>query len=95
MVSSTNAPNGNLGMDALINVLSHELTEIASDPFLNAWYDNNGAENADKCSWNVLNVSTGTPVNPLGIWSNQLGPRKFLIQNNWGRFPTEGCQQTA
>lgn len=52
----------------------HELAEANSDPLLNAWYDNSGAENGDKCAW--LAPSTGGSGNLPGgyavqsLWSN-------------------------
>ena len=30
---------------------AHEITEAASDPLINAWYDLDGNENADICAW--------------------------------------------
>ena len=35
----------------MVSVIAHELEEAATDPDLNAWYDNRGYENADKCAW--------------------------------------------
>ncbi len=49
-VQST-SPNGNAGVDAMVSTIAHELEESATDPLLNAWYDANGSENADKCAW--------------------------------------------
>jgi hypothetical protein len=59
------------GLSALANVLGHELSEALTDPNLNAWYDNNGAENADKCAWTFNGVETFT------------GGSKWYIQGNW------------
>jgi len=41
----------------MISVIAHELTETASDPEVNAWYDSSGTagENADKCAWSYGN----------------------------------------
>jgi Phosphate-induced protein 1 conserved region len=44
-------PNGNAGVDGMASVIAHELEETNTDPNLNAWYDRNGSENADKCAW--------------------------------------------
>jgi hypothetical protein len=38
------------------STIGHELAEAATDPELNAWQDADRNENADKCSWNFLNV---------------------------------------
>ena len=31
-------PNGNVGIDGMINVISHELAELSSNPLINVWY---------------------------------------------------------
>jgi hypothetical protein len=62
------------GLQALGNVSGHELSEMMTDPQLNAWYDSKGAENADKCAWtfgeNLLNLG-GTSWKIQGNWSNR------------------------
>jgi hypothetical protein len=62
------------GLEALGNVSGHELSEMMTDPQLNAWYDSGGAENADKCAWtfgkNLLNFG-GTSWKIQGNWSNR------------------------
>ncbi len=79
-------PNGNAGVDGMASVITHELEEALSDPDLNAWYDSNGAENADKCAWTFgsaqsqaangafYNVSLNNPLNNV--------TRNFLLQRN-------------
>ena len=42
---------GSDGLKASVNVSGHELSEMLTDPQLNAWYDSKGAENSDKCAW--------------------------------------------
>ena len=39
-----------VAIDAMLSVYAHELVEAVSDPLLNAWFDNTGYENADKCA---------------------------------------------
>jgi len=62
------------GLAAIANVSAHEFSEARSDPNLNAWYDNQGQENGDKCAWsfNVPSVkfSDGTAWKVQGEWSN-------------------------
>ncbi|MCA1812432.1 MAG: hypothetical protein LC624_00600 [Halobacteriales archaeon] len=66
-------------LDGASIVGGHEFTEMATDPHINAWYDSNGAENADKCAWrangngHVQNIvlSTGTFA-VQGAWSNDV-----------------------
>jgi hypothetical protein len=74
--AQSTSPNGNAGADGL----AHELVEAVSDPDLNAWYDNRGYENADKCAWTfgtTYTVSNGSKANVR--W----GTRDYLIQRNW------------
>jgi hypothetical protein len=78
--SMQQAPNGNLGADAMASILSHELEEATTDPDLNAWYDTRGYENADKCAWTF--GTTYAAAN--GATANvKIGTRDYLIQRNW------------
>jgi len=73
------SPNGSTSLDAMASVLTHEIDETITDPFLNAWYDSYGSENADKCAWTF-----GTTTTSSGYQYNvQLGSLKYLIQQNW------------
>jgi Phosphate-induced protein 1 conserved region len=77
---TASSPNGDPGVDAMVSVISHELEESASDPELNAWYDSNGEENADKCAWTfgaTYNAKNGSFANM------KLGGMDYLIQQNW------------
>jgi Phosphate-induced protein 1 conserved region len=79
-VQTTTSPNGNPGADAMASVVAHELEETATDPDLNAWYDQRGYENADKCAWTfgtTYSVANGSKANM------KLGNLDFLIQRNW------------
>ena len=78
--AQTTSPNGNAGVDGMISVIAHELEEAISDPNLNAWYDSNGSENADKCAW-TFGHSLSTL--PNGAQYNvTLGGVNFLVQRN-------------
>ncbi|HYM00660.1 MAG TPA: hypothetical protein VEZ90_17025 [Blastocatellia bacterium] len=76
--AQTTSPNGNAGVDGMVSVIAHELSEATTDPELNAWFDSNGAENGDKCAWTFghaqFQVSNGSFANIT------LGSRNFLIQ---------------
>jgi hypothetical protein len=85
---TTASPNGNPGVDAMISVLAHELEEAVTDPDLNAWYDRQGAENADKCAWTFGTTYAATGG---GIANMKLGARDYLIQRNWKAGTTQGC----
>ena len=63
------------GLAAVANVSGHELSEMLTDPRLNAWYDGSGAENADKCAWtfgsSLLSFTTNSSTWKIqGNWSN-------------------------
>lgn len=80
-------PNGNPGADAMASIITHELEEAVTDPDLNAWYDRQGAENADKCAWTF-----GTTYTVGGSKANvHWGNRDFLVQQNWKNAGSGGC----
>src|SRR5206468_2297507 len=58
--AQSTGPNGNAGADGMASIISHELEEAVSDPDLNAWYDRQGMENADKCAWTFGSMSTAS-----------------------------------
>ncbi|MFL6033813.1 MAG: hypothetical protein ACJ74I_01920, partial [Gaiellaceae bacterium] len=78
------------GLAALANVTGHELSEMLTDPQLNAWMDQRGDENSDKCAW---------------TWSGtvSIGGQSWKIQGNWSNaaanarsgYANAGCIQTA
>jgi hypothetical protein len=74
------SPNNDLPADLEINTLAHEIEEATTDYNLDAWYDGNGDENADKCAWNF--GTTYTTSNG-GTANMKIGTRDFLIQQNW------------
>jgi hypothetical protein len=77
------------GLEALANVSGHELSEMLTDPQLNAWYDAQGNENSDKCAWTF-----NGPV--------MIGGQSWKIQGNWSNaaanagtgYANGGCIQT-
>ena len=75
-----NSPNGNAGADGMASIIAHELEEAVTDPDLNAWYDQRGQENADKCAW-TFGATYSTANGALA--NMKLGSRDFLIQRNW------------
>ena len=72
----------------MVSVIAHELEETATDPDLNAWYDSNGAENADKCAWTF--GTTHTESNG-SAYNMTLGARDYLVQQNWVNAQGGGC----
>ncbi|MBK6844866.1 MAG: hypothetical protein IPG88_21615 [Gemmatimonadetes bacterium] len=88
------SPNDNLGVDAEVSALAHELVETVTDPQFNAWYDaqSPGQENADKCAWKFGSTYT----TPNGAKANiKVGVKHFLVQQNWkigsSRLSQIGC----
>jgi hypothetical protein len=63
------------GTEAAVNVSGHELSEMMTDPQLNAWYDSKGAENADKCAWTF-------GAKPVSLGSGKTAS-SWKIQGNW------------
>ena len=78
--AQTTGPNGNAGADGMASIIAHELEEAVTDPDLNAWYDNRGYENADKCAWTFGTESTASNGSKYNV---TLGSRNYLIQQNW------------
>lgn len=74
------SPNNNAGADGMVNIIAHELVATITDPYLDAWYDANGNENADKCAWNFGQTQTAENGSQYNIIINGL---KFLVQQNW------------
>jgi len=62
------------GLAAIANVTGHELSETVTDPHLDAWFDGQGQENADKCAWTfgstLLTFSDASTWKIQGNWSN-------------------------
>jgi len=78
--AQTTSPNGNAGADGMASIIAHELEEATTDPDLNAWYDQRGQENADKCAWTFGTTSQALNGSQYNV---VLGTRQYLIQQNW------------
>jgi len=70
----SNVSGESQGLQALANVSGHELSEALTDPHGDAWYDQSGAENADKCAWtfghSYVTFRNGSKWKIQGNWSN-------------------------
>ena len=75
----------------MASIISHELEEAVTDPDLNAWYDRQGQENADKCAWTFGSTSTAANGSKYNM---TLGSRKFLIQQNWVNSGSGSCAKS-
>jgi len=83
------SPNNDAAADAEVNTLAHETEETNTDEDLDAWYDNSGNENADKCAWNfgtTYKTANGSTANM------QIGTKDFLVQQNWINANGGGCR---
>jgi len=79
------------GLAAVANVSGHELSEALTDPLLDAWYDQQGAENSDKCAWTfgpAVTFSNGSAWKIQGNWSNAAYSGGFGYLNRSGQ---PGC----
>jgi len=80
------------GLQALANVSGHELSEARTDAHLNAWYDNRGDENGDKCAWTFggpfVSFANGTQWKIQGNWSNYAYSNHLGYANSSGQH---GC----
>ena len=84
----TTSPNGDVGMDEVVDSLLHELSETVTDPDLNAWYTSSGYENGDLC--NFVYGTTFLAAN--GSHANHtFGTRNYLAQEIWSIASPAGC----
>jgi hypothetical protein len=75
----TSAPNGNLPADVEISLLSHEVSEAITDPYLNAWADSHGYENGDECAY-IYGALSG----PAGArWNQTINGHHYLTQEEF------------
>ncbi|KAJ3679919.1 hypothetical protein LUZ60_016197 [Juncus effusus] len=90
-------PNGDMGVDGMVAIISHELAETATDPLINGWYAGDQDfpnEIADLClgiygtgggaSYQgklLRDKRTGAVYNMNGV-----DGRKFLVQWDWHRY---------
>ena len=72
--------NGDPGADYEVNTLAHEIEETTTDMMGNAWFDNRGYENADKCAWTWGTTYTTAAG---GTANMNIGGKDFLVQQNW------------
>jgi serine protease len=70
-------------LDGVSIVEGHEYAESVTDPFLNAWTDQQGAENGDKCAW--INSGQGAATNL------SLGGSLYAVQSLWSNAFNSGA----
>ena len=86
------SPNADVAGNSEVNTLAHEIEETTTDARGNAWYDNRGYENADKCAWTWGSTSTASNG---GKYNMQFSDGKFyLVQQNWVNAGSGGCAKS-
>jgi Phosphate-induced protein 1 conserved region len=85
------SPNGDVGMDEVVDSLIHEISETVTDPDINAWFTSNGSETGDLC-----NFTYGTTfIAPNGSHANYtFGSRNYLAQEIWSMESPVACVQS-
>ncbi len=84
----TTSPNGDVGMDEVVDSLIHELSETVTDPDINAWYTSGGQEVGDLCNF-IYGV---TFLAPNGSHANHtFGTRNYLAQEIWSMENPVAC----
>ncbi|XP_047323619.1 protein EXORDIUM-like 3 [Impatiens glandulifera] len=92
-LKAAKSPNGDIGVDGMVNVIGHELAEVSTNPLINAWYAGQDpiapVEIADLCvgiygtggggsyMGQMLKSPDGSTYNINGV------KRRFLIQWLW------------
>jgi Phosphate-induced protein 1 conserved region len=85
-------PNGNLGVDAMVTMMAQVVSRVITNPTGGAWFDRYGLENAAKC----VGQFGPTYATANGARANlRLGPRDYLIQQNWVRDRKEHCAMNS
>ena len=83
-------PNGSEA-DATLNVTSHEHNETITDPNGNAWFDNAGYENGDKCAWYFGKQLGSTPT---GSYNQLINGHTYELQEEYSNA-TRSCVLTG
>jgi hypothetical protein len=90
----TKGVNSDLGAEATVSAMTHEIEETATDPvsqwskkFFYGYTDQFGEENGDKCAYTygstLVRPDPKDPNAPTDFWNLALGGKKFLVQRNW------------
>jgi len=85
------SPNGDIGMDEVVDSLIHEISETVTDPDVNAWFTSNGSEVGDLCNF----IYGTTFIAPNGSHANHtFGSRNYLAQEIWSMENPVACVQS-
>jgi len=87
----TTSPNGDIGMDEVVDSLIHEFSETVTDPDITAWYTRSGEEVGDLCNF----IYGPTFLAPNGSHANHtFGTRNYLAQEIWSMESPVACVQS-
>lgn len=91
---------GTISSDAILNIITHEVEEAATDPELNAWYFASGAENADKRAWTfgtTCTLSNGNKWNMLFDAAPYAGLKAYVQQARFlgSAWPSQSSRWVA
>ena len=67
--------------------LAHEFEEAATDPDLNAWYDNAATRTPTSAPGRSARPTRGNGT----VYNMTIGGRDYLIQQNWKLASTQLC----
>ena len=85
-------PNGHLSADAMASTLAHVFSTTITNPYGTGWFDRYGLQSADKCAGQFGQ----TYLTANGATANlKLGPRDFLIQENWVNSKKGHCAMNS
>lgn len=84
------SPNDDWSADGMVSIIAHELSEMITDPELNAWTDAFYNENSDKCIWQYKGVYETSNHSAANV---KIGDKEYLIQANWMLYADggQGC----
>ena len=85
------SPNGYTAADHEISTISHEHNEAITDPLGNAWFDNSGEENGDKCAYQFGPELGSTE---FGSFNQAIDTGRYEVQLEWSNL-AHGCQARA
>jgi hypothetical protein len=84
-------PNGSTA-DPVISTISHEQSEMITDPFGNAWLDpNTGNEDGDLC---LTNFGPAIGGSGSGAWNEDINGGHYFLQEEWSNH-SGGCAARA
>jgi hypothetical protein len=83
-------PNSNTA-DPALSSISHEHSEMVTDPAADAWIDNSGNEDGDLCRTNFGPAIGGSGA---GAWNEVIHGGHYFLQEEWSNADG-GCQPRA